>query len=226
MQTIDRHLHIQSLLHKTCLVQELNIIWVIHISISAAANRGILFVSSSKKDKRDLEFISPPTSNHLTVSMLSSESLCPASVCISDLRASIYQKNRTNSDGKTRKRQQTTVVQINQCIVFQKSSSSGSRQSEFITLLLFLQKRLQVRTPCRSRQIPLHLHILSTDSPPNIPPFRSPNQQRGGSIAVQMDAEVSRYSYLLMLEAGLWRSVLHTETWRQLEWSVSQANKL
>lgn len=60
---------------------------------------------------------------------------CPASVCISVLRATLNPKNPhfNRLERKTRKRQQTTVVQIDQCIVFLNVQFSTFKSSSLFT---------------------------------------------------------------------------------------------
>lgn len=103
---------------------------------------------------------------------------------------------------KQRKRQQTTVLQIDQCIVFQNSSSAGSGnsliESKTIALLLFSSVMFAGEN-ISADQVEFSAWAVSHHPTAN-PPFISPNQHRGGTIPVQLDTETPKDSDSLMLE--------------------------
>lgn len=100
---------------------------------------------------------------------------CPASVCISVLRETLNPKTfiLTDRKEKTRKRQQTTVVQIDQCIVFQKSSSARSGNQVQNSGFSFCFKPTCFAgenfsaVPLKTRPGPPHLNFSMTVFPPS-----------------------------------------------------------
>jgi len=115
-------------------------------------------------------------------------------------------------EGKTRKRQQTTVVQIDQCICvlkvqfsrFQEVCKSSSKLTLSLCFHRHVCRRERLCSPSEheAESSASALLVDSVDRPTanTFPPFISPNLQRGRSIPVQPDTQISRDSDRLMLE--------------------------